>query len=96
MKRARYLGPSGCRVELVEWVDSNSRAGWHSLAEAQSEAQGTMLCATVGYLVHETPDLVLLASSTCQHRPPQKDDVNLTMEIPKAAILRRSRLKGPK
>ena len=72
------------RFVEVEWLDSVSEGRWQPREDVGREAtREAMLHRSVGYLVSDTEDFVLLAGS-------RKEDgswVADTMQIPKVAVL---------
>jgi hypothetical protein len=80
------------RVE-VEWLDSMSEGRWVDMETAVRTATREAMChRSVGYLIHETDDLVLLAGS----RSEGGENVADTMQIPRVAVLAVHDLKGAK
>lgn len=77
------------KLTLIEWVDSTSPGGpsiWvdHATVEAISEPS---VCYTVGFVVKETGTAITLAGSYSANQ------LSGSMCIPKAAILRRLKVK---
>lgn len=71
------------RVE-VEWLDAVSEGRWHGRDAAIREAtRDSMLHRSVGYLVHEDIEMVLLAGS----RSESGDSIADTMQIPRVAVI---------
>ena len=66
------------RVVYVEWVDAVADLGWEQNSKASLH-----MCYTVGYLIDETKDALLIASTVSQF------DSNARMHIPKAWIRNR-------
>ena len=68
----------------VEWLDSISEGRWYGkdavIAEATREA---MVHRSLGYLLHENEDMVLLAGSRSETGVMVCD----TMQIPRVAVL---------
>lgn len=71
-------------IERVTWVDSASIDAWHSLEELKRLTSEVYACVSVGYLVHETEDSIVVASTTGE-----QERLCSAMQIPKVAILRR-------
>lgn len=68
---------------LVRWVDSCGEGGWHQRGDAKREAHEVNLEArTVGFVVDETDDWLLLAMGSMH----KGNVVHDTMQIPKTAI----------
>ena len=69
---------------LVRWIDSLGSAGWQQGDSARSEARGESLgCETIGFLLDETDEWLLLAMS----RRVEADVISDTIQIPKVAVL---------
>ena len=79
------------RVVEIEWVDSVSEGRWNDKDEALRIATlEAMLHRSVGYLLREDDDMVLIAGS----RSENEYNVCDTMQIPKVAVLSMRDLKG--
>ena len=75
---------SAARIVEVEWLDAMSEGRWMDTETAISRAtREVMLHRSVGYLIHETDDLILLAGS----RGETSENVADTMQIPRVAVL---------
>ena len=74
------------KILLVEWLDSVSLAGWHPAADALDEltADDALHHTTVGHLVADLPDLIVLAASRGLAPRSELGDV---IGIPRPAIL---------
>ena len=70
------------RVVYVEWVDAVADLGWEQNCKASLH-----MCYTVGYLIDETKDALLIASTVSQF------DSNARMHIPKAWIRNRRNIE---
>jgi hypothetical protein len=72
---------------LVVWVDSSHLGeGWIDFDELdRSDAQ--LLCVSVGFLVHESRQSMLLVPSIADLSEPSNRQAHGTMLIPKRAIL---------
>ena len=71
------------RVE-VEWLDSICEGSWHRRDDVIREAtREAMLHRSIGYLVHENDEMVLLAGSRGESGVMVSD----TMQIPRVAVL---------
>lgn len=84
------------KLLAIEWLDSHGFAGWNRLDELERLGRRTMTCVSVGFLVVETDDVVVLASSLSAWFDPDiavgaKGDIS----IPKVAITRRRALRWP-
>lgn len=73
----------------ILWRDIASDGGWMSTAEAEAWAakQYTVLFETLGFVLTENPDYLLIASSLDPSDPeePQWNDLNI---IPRGAVAR--------
>ena len=71
-------------IELVDWIDSNSRSGWLDSTEGKVVV---IKCRTVGFLIDETEEGVCLSQSVCRTDgyKPFADIIN----IPKCCIQHR-------
>lgn len=85
---------NGSRRVEVDWIDSTSHDGWddeHKVL-AESEQDDYMTCCTIGYLIKETDELVMLAGSLSTSGPRSRN-VGHVMSIPKSAIVARRELR---
>jgi hypothetical protein len=76
------------KLVQVDWVDSTSSNDWRPVADAKrkAEEENALFCSSVGFLVADMPDYVLLA---CSYTPPTSEDAETvanTMQIPRCAI----------
>lgn len=76
------------KMVLVDWVDSHSDGGWKPLSEIKKDAllKDRLNCQSVGYLILETKDFVLLAMSLTIPMPKEEQNFTETMQIPKCSI----------
>lgn len=76
---------------LIHWIDSSSDHGWGKIKEIPQSPND---CITLGFLVRETEDFLLITHSW----DPETSSVNGTIEIPKVAIKSRKNVpwKVPK
>lgn len=74
-------------LELVSWIDSIRHAdGWQSVDHYKRESERSLSCETVGWIVHENDDSIMVAQS----RMTGKDGaVTEVIQIPKVAITER-------
>ena len=79
-------------VEVV-WVDSEHDAGWNTLQEVLEENEKPLECHSVGYLILEKDDRVVLATSIGMAVGEDDNQVSAYLTIPKAAIIK---MKGPR
>lgn len=71
------------RVE-IEWLDSISEGRWNDREQIERQAnRANMLHRSVGYLLMDNDDFVLLAGSRGETNENYAD----TMQIPKVAVL---------
>lgn len=77
------------KIVAVEWVDSACDASWRSLDKAVADAEATWdrKHLTVGFLLCDTDDFVLVASSYAEQDGSASEHVADTMMIPKACVL---------
>jgi len=87
------LRGSSERVE-VEWIDSSGTSGWHPESEALTDLQRPdhMLCCTIGYVIHEDSDKIVLTSSFAAQGAGMRD-VGDVIAIPQFAIRDRRTLR---
>lgn len=64
----------------VEWQDAYSDDSWQSAKKARKS--GPMWCRTVGYLLREDDDAIVLADTICE----TERDVAGTWYIPKGMV----------
>jgi hypothetical protein len=70
----------GMKPVAVEWVDSHCRSGW-----CRGEVEAHQLrCQSLGWVVAETRDVLVLAANITDEDEPQRCG---EMTIPKTAIL---------
>lgn len=81
---------------MVEWVDSASMSsGWNELEDLRR--CGTLRLVTAGFLVHETPEhVVICASVRGKHRDNEhaSDRAHGDISIPKCAIVARKVIRA--
>ncbi len=72
-------------IVLVEWEDATNISNWVDLADiAEWASDGDYVCRSVGYLVHEDDDCVVLAARVGLAGEPEQ--VGLFERIPKPMI----------
>lgn len=72
------------RVVELRWLDSVGQGTWHSFDTAlQDSTTEAMHHRTVGYVLHEADDYVLVAGSISESKVMVSD----TMQIPRVAII---------
>ena len=78
----------------VEWIDSNTYHGWHSVADALGWAENGILdCESIGHLVYEDSDRIVLAMNLYfgeDNVPEIVTSFGEVMIIPKTAIKTRT------
>lgn len=82
------FGAEAVKVVTVEWVDSHTGGDWVSVdAAVRTAAEANALRMTsVGYLVADEPEFVLLAGTFSPATSSEKALINNTMQIPRCAI----------
>lgn len=79
----------------LEWVDATNIAQWQPLAEVPEWAvDGGFVCRSIGYLVHEDSECVVLAARIAMDAEPQQ--AGLVERIPAGTITDRWQLTMPK
>ena len=80
-KSEKTVGEVYQKVE-IEWVDSlDVSDGWETI-EHYIEEGAMIICTSVGYLIHEDEDIMILAMS----HDPSNEHVGHGMTIPKVSI----------
>jgi len=83
------------KLVYVEWVDSATIHGWHDIEELQDDG-GTVFMQSVGWIIHETKEALMLAAHL--HKDiPENGAVRMAADaiaIPKVAIRVRRALNG--
>lgn len=74
----------GFKTIEVIWLDSEQSADWAKLEDVLAD-QGSLECKSVGYLVADKEDRVILASSVTADTT-YEEHVSHYMVIPKASI----------
>ena len=81
------------RIYLIEWYDSYSLGdGWLSVRSLKKPKK--MVCVSVGYILKETKDVILIASHITDIR--EKKCLGTTrgiLIIPKGTIIKKKRLE---
>lgn len=65
------------RIVKVDWEDITSHSGWHHVSD-----NGLLLISSVGYLVAQSKDNILLAQSLS----PENDRIAESLTIPRSVI----------
>lgn len=80
--------------ELVRWIDSIRYAdGWQSLDHYVRESERSLECETVGFVIHEREDSIMVAQSRMTDADGAVTEV---IRIPTIAILHRYGLQTSK
>jgi len=77
------------KLVLVDWVDSTTpTAPWQEVSLIKADKQPCAKCRSIGYLIRETDDVLILAMSIAQSGVVADDDsVGNALYIPQVAIL---------
>ena len=84
---SKYKGPY-----VIEWIDPVSNYGrgpWRQLAEVKNTKPA--MVRSLGYIIVETDDLIVLASHIATHE--DDEEVGGDVSIPKASIKKQRELK---
>jgi hypothetical protein len=76
------------RPVLVEWVDSRIGNDWVPVDDAKRTAahENAIVCVSVGFLVEENAEYVLLAGTSSPPSFAEKELVNGVTQIPACAV----------
>lgn len=80
---------SAPRVE-VEWEDAASEDKWQTMAEAVDGLERPWMVNSIGYLIHDTPEGVILAGSI-----DPEGNVCMALKIPRGMIRKIERVEPP-
>lgn len=69
----------------VTWLDSEQNASWEKLSDVL-EDQGTLDCKSVGYLIADKEDRIILASSMSSDEE-YEEHISHYITIPRAAVV---------
>lgn len=84
MPKKAIDSPKALRVELVVWRDHEGLPGWSSAVDLEEWAKvDTTTCVSVGILVHESEDSIVLSSSV------HSDGWGDSLKLLKSSIIRR-------
>ena len=72
--------PKEYKEVRVHWEDATHRSGWHSVDELQDIINEGFMVETLGWLVHEDDDCIVVAQSVSRYRMAELS------RIPKAYI----------
>ena len=78
------------RIEKIEWLDASSNTGWDSRTAYEKTFDVDLTVVSVGYIVHETDDRVVMLMT--HSYADGLYDVSLV--LPKACIVSRVRLSS--
>ena len=79
------------RLVYVEWIDSSELYGWTSPTRMLDE---NLMCFSVGWLVEESDDRIVLGSSISYVAAPDIKTTG-TLGIPKVCVVKMHTLKIP-
>lgn len=76
------------KLVAVSWIDSHTDNDWKTVENAKREASeaSALMMRSVGYVVEETTEYVLLAGTWSPGVNAGDDLVNNTMQIPRVAV----------
>ena len=76
------------KLVRIDWIDSHAGNEWKSLDEARREAEkdSALLVRSVGYVVADELDYILLAATWSPGEKSDEDMVNNLMQIPRVAV----------
>lgn len=75
----------GFKIVEILWVDSEHSADWSKLSDVL-EDQGSLECKSVGYLIADKEDRMILATSLSSDET-YEENVSAYLTIPRLAIL---------
>lgn len=82
------------KIVAVRWVDSMRTPDWESVASVIGTDKGAEEIISVGILIEENKDRIIISNSLDRQR--YIDHVCLSLTIPRSAILNMTTLKLPK
>ena len=94
MSKSSSLPPKG-KFKIVEvlWLDSEHHSDWESLPSVLEEQETTSLeCSSVGYLVAEKDDRIILATSFTIEEE-SETQISYFITIPRVAIVSQRELR---
>ena len=75
------------KIEIITWIDTLSKDGWHDLEEAKEWlADDSGVMTDVGFIVEETKDWVCISPSYSEITK----QYDYLKKIPKAVIIKRN------
>ena len=75
----------------IEWIDASNSGWWHTEEEALKHA--TDHISSVGWLVREDDEMLVLARDACKAKSPSHSRFGAVLAIPKSAIQKREVIK---
>lgn len=75
---------------MIEWEDAASEDKWQSLEQAISGLSKPWMVSSIGYLIHEAEDGVILAGSF-----DPEGNVCMTLKVPRGMIRKFERMEPP-
>lgn len=89
------MNPVNYVLEKIDWLDSAYATGWIDIDVAVNKTKKCLRCTSVGWVLHETDDFVLIGphvAETDLESPDHADSAEGLMWIPKVSITARMRL----
>lgn len=76
------------RFKIIEciWVDSEHNSDWSKLDDVLEEQSGSLECRSVGYLIADKDDRIILATSISADESTE-ESVSAYITIPRVAII---------
>lgn len=80
------------KIVEVFWVDSEHSSDWSKLEDVLEEQSGSLECRSVGYLVADKEDRIILATSVSNDEDTE-ESISAYITIPKVSILSQKELR---
>jgi len=81
------------KLEIIEWVDASASVGWMSDEDvAADSSQHVQLCVSVGFLVYEDKNQIILGGTTGANESSGHLESNNRIAVPKAWLRERKRI----
>lgn len=82
------------KYKIVEciWLDSDHHGDWEKLSDVLEDQEGNLECRSVGYLIADKEDRIILATSITNDDETE-EQVSYYISIPKVAILSQKELR---
>lgn len=80
------------KIVEVNWVDSEHHADWEKISDVIEEQSGSLGCRSVGYLISDTEDRIILATSVSEDEETE-EQVSAYITIPKICITSQKELR---